>query len=67
VATSRTHALLATQAPPAQALTAGFQRALLLGSIFIFTAAIIALRATNTRDQAVQLVPDAALANPVPA
>jgi EmrB/QacA subfamily drug resistance transporter len=66
-ATSRTHALLTAHAAPAQALTAGFQRALLLGSIFIFAAAIIALRATNTRDQAVQLVPDMALTNPVAA
>jgi len=66
-ATSRTHTLLATHTPPAQALTAGFQRALLLGSIFIFAAAIIALRATNTRDQAVQSVPDVALATPVAA
>ncbi len=65
LATSRTHNLLAAHIPPAQALTAGFQRALLLGSIFIFAAALIALRATNTRDQAVQTVPDTALANPI--
>ena len=38
-------------APPAQALTSGFQRALLAGSIFIFAAAIIGLRATNTRGE----------------
>jgi hypothetical protein len=64
-ATSRTHSLLAAHTPPAQAVTSGFQRALLLGSIFIFAAAIIALRATNTRDQAVQPAPDIALATPV--
>jgi len=36
------------------ALTAGFQRALLAGSVFILAAAIIALRATNTRGEADQ-------------
>ena len=38
-------------APVANALTAGFQRALLVGSIFILAAAAIALRATNTRGE----------------
>ena len=51
VATSRTQHLLGAHADPAHALTAGFQRALLVGSIFIFAAAIIALRATNTRGE----------------
>jgi EmrB/QacA subfamily drug resistance transporter len=59
LATSRTHHLLAAHTPPAQALTAGFQRALLAGSIFILAAAIIALRATNTRGETPQPVPDA--------
>jgi predicted MFS family arabinose efflux permease len=54
LATSRTHHLLTTHAPPAQALTAGFQRALLAGSIFILAAAIIAIRATNTRGETEQ-------------
>jgi MFS family permease len=52
LASSRTHHLLATHATPAQALTSGFQRALLVGSIFILAAAVIALRATNTRGDA---------------
>jgi EmrB/QacA subfamily drug resistance transporter len=67
LATSRTQHLLATHTPPPQALTAGFQRALLTGSIFILAAAIIALRATNTHGEAPQdtfppptAVPDAA-------
>jgi predicted MFS family arabinose efflux permease len=51
LATSRTSDLLAAHTPPAQALTSGFQRALLAGSIFIFAAAIIGLRATNTRGE----------------
>jgi MFS family permease len=54
VATSHTRNLLATHAAPAHALTAGFQRALLLGSIFILAAAVIGLRATNTRGEAQQ-------------
>jgi MFS family permease len=52
LATSRTGSLLAAHAAPAHALTAGFQRALLLGSIFILAAAVIGLRATNTRGEA---------------
>jgi EmrB/QacA subfamily drug resistance transporter len=59
LATSRTHHLLAAHTPSADALTSGFQRALLVGSIFILAAAIIALRATNTRGETPQPVPDA--------
>ena len=51
IATSRTNHLLAAHAAPAQALTSGFQRALLVGSILILVAAVIALRATNTRGE----------------
>jgi EmrB/QacA subfamily drug resistance transporter len=51
IATARTSALLAAHAPPAAALTAGFQRALLACAIFLLAAAIIALRATNTRGE----------------
>jgi predicted MFS family arabinose efflux permease len=58
LATSRTHHLLAAHTPPAQALTAGFQRALLAGSIFILAAAVIALRATNTRGEAPGPLPE---------
>jgi predicted MFS family arabinose efflux permease len=52
VAAGRTQHLLAAGTPPAPALTAGFQRALLLGSIFILASAVVALRATNTRGEA---------------
>jgi MFS family permease len=51
IATSRTGDLLATHTPPAEALTAGFQRALLASSIFLVAAAVVALRATNTRGE----------------
>jgi EmrB/QacA subfamily drug resistance transporter len=51
LATSRTTHLLAAHAAPAHALTAGFQRALFVGSVFIATAAVIGLRATNTRGE----------------
>ncbi|MGD0452535.1 MAG: MFS transporter [Solirubrobacteraceae bacterium] len=67
LATSRTHALLSAHTPPAQALTAGFQRALLIGSIFILASAIIALRATNTRDLAHETAQDPAQATPIAA
>jgi MFS family permease len=52
LATSRTHHLLAIHTAAPQALTSGFQRALLVGSIFILAAAVIGLRATNTRGEA---------------
>jgi EmrB/QacA subfamily drug resistance transporter len=60
VATSRTHELIATHTPAPQALTAGFQRALLIGAIFISAAAIIALRATNARGETDQTAGEAA-------
>ena len=48
IATSRTNHLLARHVANPAALTSGFQRALLVCSIFLFAAALIALRATNT-------------------
>jgi MFS family permease len=51
IATSRTRELLAAHVPPRHALTEGFSRALLVGSIFILAAAVIGLRATNTRGE----------------
>jgi EmrB/QacA subfamily drug resistance transporter len=51
IATSRTQHLLAARIPVAHALTAGFQRALFVGAILIFAAAVIGLRATNTRGE----------------
>jgi EmrB/QacA subfamily drug resistance transporter len=55
VATSRTNHLLATGTPASHAETAGFHRALLIGSIFILVSAVTALRATNTRGESEEL------------
>ncbi|WP_322780361.1 MFS transporter [Frankia sp. Cas4] len=49
LATARTHHLLAGHTAPAQALTAGFQRALLAASLAVLAAALIAVRAPNLR------------------
>jgi hypothetical protein len=54
MATSRTQDQLTAHVPPADALTAGFQRALLFAAIFIAASAVLALRATNTRGEADQ-------------
>jgi EmrB/QacA subfamily drug resistance transporter len=62
LATSRTDDLLSERDAVGHALTAGYQRALLVGSIFILASAVIALRATNTRADA----PAAAEPEPVP-
>lgn len=51
IATARTHSLLTAGAAPPEALTAGFQRALLACAIFLLAAALIATRATNTRSE----------------
>jgi EmrB/QacA subfamily drug resistance transporter len=51
LATSRTTDLLASHASPAEALTSGFQRALLASSLFLLAAAFVALRITNTRGE----------------
>jgi EmrB/QacA subfamily drug resistance transporter len=51
IATSRTSHLLASHTPVADALTSGFQRALLASSIFLLAAAVVALRVTNTRGE----------------
>jgi EmrB/QacA subfamily drug resistance transporter len=66
VSTSRTNHLLAAGTPMSHALTAGFQRALLVGSIFILASAMIALRATNSRGEteepAIEAEPEVSLA-----
>ena len=69
IATARTRALLAAHATPAAALTGGFRRALLACAIFLLAAAVIALRATNTRGEpAAQTAPfPASEADRVPA
>jgi EmrB/QacA subfamily drug resistance transporter len=51
IATARTTALLGANATPHQALTAGFHRALLACAVFLLIAAVIGLRATNTRGE----------------
>jgi EmrB/QacA subfamily drug resistance transporter len=67
IATSRTGHLLAAHTPPAQALTSGFHRALLTGSIFLLAAAVIGLRTTNTRGEAPEPRPEARPEPAVPA
>jgi hypothetical protein len=59
LATAHTHTLLAAHASPAQALTSGFQRALLAGGIFLLAAAVIALRTSNTRQDEHLSLPEA--------
>jgi MFS family permease len=51
IATARTNGLLAAHAPRVDALTAGFHRGLLACAIFVLAAALIALRAANTRGE----------------
>ena len=51
IATTRANDLLAENTPLSHALTAGFQRALVICSLFLVGAAVIALRATNTRGE----------------
>jgi EmrB/QacA subfamily drug resistance transporter len=51
ISTSRAHDLLNDHATVHHALTGGFQRALLACSIAMFAAAVIAVRATNTRGE----------------
>jgi MFS family permease len=62
IATSRTQDLMAAGLSEPEALTEGFQRALLVCAIFVLAAAAIALRATNTRGEPVA----AQAAEPVP-
>ena len=51
IATARTGTLLAAGTPRDAALTAGFHRALLACAFFLLAAAVIALRATNSRGE----------------
>jgi MFS family permease len=51
IATTRTQHLLVAHASQPDALTAGFRGALVACSIFLVAAALIALRATNTRGE----------------
>jgi MFS family permease len=51
IATSHTNHLLAAHVSLPEALTSGFHRALLASSLFLVAAAVIALRATNTKGE----------------
>jgi EmrB/QacA subfamily drug resistance transporter len=51
IATTRTQHLLDVNASQPDALTSGFRDALVACSVFLFAAAVIALRATNTRGE----------------
>jgi hypothetical protein len=53
IATSHTKNLLAEHQPVAHALVGGFSRALVACAVFLVAAALIALRATNTRGEPV--------------
>jgi EmrB/QacA subfamily drug resistance transporter len=64
IATARTNHLLVTHAARPEALTAGYQRALLVCSIFVLAAAVIASRIPNARASAQPIV--AAEASPEP-
>ena len=52
IATSRTSHLLAINTAMPEALTSGFQTALLAASTFLLVAAVIATRTTNTKGEA---------------
>jgi predicted MFS family arabinose efflux permease len=58
IATSRTHHLLVDHVARPVALTFGFQRALVASSLFLVAAALIGLRATNTRGEPTAAVED---------
>jgi EmrB/QacA subfamily drug resistance transporter len=66
IATSRTSDLLASHSSAPEALTSGFQRALLASSVFLLAAALVALRTTNTRGEGVEPAPGAAESGPLP-
>jgi len=57
ISTSRAHHLLAAQTTAHQALTSGFQRALLAWSTAMLASAVLALRTTNTRGEPVLTPP----------
>jgi hypothetical protein len=63
VATGRTNDLLGRHTAVDTALTSGFQRALFVGSLFILAAAVLGLKATNTRGET---VPSAPAGRPAP-
>jgi EmrB/QacA subfamily drug resistance transporter len=62
LATSRTNSLLASHGTRAAALSSGFHLALLTGSIFLLVAALIALRAANSRGEPSSEIADVSVA-----
>ncbi|HKO27551.1 MAG TPA: MFS transporter, partial [Solirubrobacteraceae bacterium] len=66
IATARTHHLLAAHTVRGDALTSGYQRALLVCSVFLFAAALIASRVPNARAAAQPLVVAEAAPEPAP-
>jgi hypothetical protein len=66
ISTARAHHLIEAHATVDHALTAGFSRALLACSTFLVVAAVIGLRATNTRGEptSVAAQPDPAVTAP---
>ncbi|WP_067455539.1 MFS transporter [Actinomadura macra] len=66
LATSRTNAMIADRRPMPEALTSGFARALLASSLFLVAAAIVAIRAANSRGEAQDLPATAPVPEPVP-
>ena len=66
IATARTSDLISSQTSALEALTSGFQRALLASSLFLLAASMLALRITNTRGEAEETAagPESAAALP---
>ena len=64
IATARTKHLVAAHATPAHALTGGFHRALLVGSVVVLITAVIALRTSNTRGEVDEPAVESALDEP---
>jgi MFS family permease len=56
IATARTHHVLVVHADRPEALTAGYQRALLVCAIFVLAAALIATRTPNARAAAAPVI-----------
>jgi EmrB/QacA subfamily drug resistance transporter len=57
IATARINDLLAAGTAQPEALTSGFQRALLASSLFLLASAVVALRITNTRGEGAESEP----------
>jgi EmrB/QacA subfamily drug resistance transporter len=60
IATSHTNHLLGRQDAPLHAATAGFQRALFIGGLFVLAATVVALRTRNSRGEHAAAEPEPA-------